>query len=124
MFKYQTPTGTFDIVKNMGCRAGDGLVRMGPDTNCEWVCEDIADDGLIPTHFCNGLDQCVLDPEPVPCIGEVSECGPCNGGGSNLTDIQLAQIAESPVVTTVIEQIAVDCSAAEIAGAAAAKAGG
>ena len=130
MAKYTNSATTFDV-GNVNFSAGDGYVRCGPETNGEYVCSDIPEDGLVTITGCGGLIECELEINPIPCIDDVKECGPCSDGCSGsgagsieLTDEQMAQVAESPVVTAVIEQIATDCSAAEIAGASAAKAGG
>ena len=105
MFNYLTPTGTFDLVTNLGLKPGDGLVRMDASTNCELVCEDVADDGLVPTFGCHGMDQCIIDTKPVPCIGEEAECGPCNtpcaaSGGTGEPGVGL----DATEVTALIEE--------------------
>lgn len=66
-------TGNFDV-SNFGFNPGDGYVRNGPETDGQWVCGEIPEDGLIATSGCNGLMQCETEISPIPCIDEVSPC--------------------------------------------------
>ena len=111
MFQYIKPTSYFDLVKNFGMKLGDGLVRLGPDTNCEFVCEEVTEEG-VPISGCHGLDSCVLETIEVPCIGEVADCDPCSCAGAAAGgDTGAGEGITVEEVTAIAVQAATDCNA-------------
>lgn len=127
MGAYTKSAGSSLDVYLMGFRPGDGLVRNGPDTDCEFECIEggISEDCTIPVTGCNNrLQSCAPTVQPIQCIPEVEACkDPCKtcGGGDSSGESVTAE-----EVTAMIEAqtpaIAAQCATDAIVAAAAEKA--